>query len=81
MPTAKPQTASINIFINGESISLTDSSNNTLTDALTIYQQQNTALSNFALALNGEFISRADHPNTALKPNDSIDIFAPIQGG
>ncbi|OUS28816.1 thiamine biosynthesis protein ThiS [Thalassotalea sp. 42_200_T64] len=71
----------MNIFINGESISLINSISNTLTDALTLYQQQNSALSNFALALNGDFISRADYPGTVLNPNDSIDIFAPIQGG
>ncbi|WOH37130.1 sulfur carrier protein ThiS [Thalassotalea fonticola] len=69
----------MNIYINGESITLDNS--NTLTSALAVYQQQDNALNNFALALNGDFISKADYPITAVKQGDSIDIFAPIQGG
>lgn len=69
----------MNIYINGDRITLDNSSS--LTTALAIYQRQNSALNNFALAVNGDFISRADYPSTVLNDNDSIDIFAPIQGG
>ena len=80
------------IKINGQSFDLPNEHTSELTngltskasisidDALVKYfnnQQQNT----FALALNGDFVGKDDYSSTAVKPNDSIDILFPIQGG
>jgi len=37
--------------------------------------------STFAIALNGDFIGKADYPHTFVKSGDNIDILQPIQGG
>ncbi len=35
----------------------------------------------FAVALNGQFVSKATYQSTALKENDALDILFPIVGG
>ena len=35
----------------------------------------------FAVALNGQFVSKAQYQTTKVSPNDKIDILSPIQGG
>jgi len=35
----------------------------------------------FALALNGNFIGKDEYASTPVRPNDSLDILLPIQGG
>ena len=34
-----------------------------------------------AVAVNGGFVARADHPITGLNENDRIEIVAPMKGG
>ncbi len=34
-----------------------------------------------AIALNGTFVPKAQHADTALNDNDEIEIVAPMQGG
>lgn len=35
----------------------------------------------FAVALNGEFVSRSRYKETALSEGDTLDIVAPVGGG
>ena len=35
----------------------------------------------FAVARNGDFVSRADYADTRLNHGDSLDIVAPVVGG
>lgn len=34
-----------------------------------------------ATAVNGEFVAAEERPRTALRPGDSIEVLAPMQGG
>jgi len=70
----------MNIFINGESVSLLVSEANVqqaLEDFLSEDQQQ----TSFAVALNQEFVGKSQYQTTAVNKGDSIDILFPIQGG
>jgi len=74
----------MNIFINGESLSLNSINDkaeifisHALEAFLNDYQQQTT----FAVALNSDFIGRDQYGQTPLKEGDSIDVLFPIQGG
>lgn len=35
----------------------------------------------FAVALNGDFVARADYSRTTLAEGDALDIVAPVVGG
>lgn len=70
----------MNIHINGQSYSLNHKSKITVNAALALYfiePQQST----FAVAVNGDFVSREDYANTHVINGDSIDVLLPIQGG
>ena len=70
----------MNIHINGKTYPLTHETNITVNAALAMYfiePQQST----FAVALNGDFVSKEDYDNTFVKNGDSIDVLLPIQGG
>jgi sulfur carrier protein len=70
----------MNIHINGQAYPLNHEAQITVSAALTLYfiePQQST----FAVALNGDFVSREDYDKTSVKNGDSIDILLPIQGG
>lgn len=70
----------MNIHINGQAYSLTHEAKITVSAALAMYfiePQQST----FAVALNGDFVSKADYDTTFVKNGDSVDILLPIQGG
>lgn len=34
-----------------------------------------------AVAVNAEFVSRSEYATFTIKPNDKVDILAPVQGG
>lgn len=34
-----------------------------------------------AVALNGEFVARADYSRTPLRASDRVDVVGPVQGG
>lgn len=69
----------MNVFINGKAFNLSDSAyiQQALEQFLNEAQQQTT----FAVALNSDFIGKADYQTTSIKEGDSIDVLFPIQGG
>jgi len=70
----------MNIHINGKAYALPHENHITVNAALTLHfieAQQST----FAVALNGDFIGKADYESTLVKNGDSLDILLPIQGG
>ena len=70
----------MNIHINGEPLSLSNQEQS-VAAALGIYLTAQQALLSFAVALNGEFVSKDDYATTALRSGDSLDVLFPIQGG
>lgn len=70
----------MNIHINGQAYTLTDKQSLCVASALTMHFIE-TPQSTFAVALNGEFVGKADYEHTLLKSGDSLDVFQPIQGG
>lgn len=68
----------MNIFINGKALALGDKVN--ITVALTHHFTQ-PQQSTFAVALNGNFVGKADYDTVMLKQGDSLDVLQPIQGG
>lgn len=70
----------MNIHINGELLSLTNKEQS-VAGALDVYLTAQQALLSFAVALNGEFVSKDDYATTALSSGDSLDVLFPIQGG
>ena len=68
----------MNIYINGKALALGDKVN--ITVALTHHFTQ-TQQSTFAVALNGDFVGKADYDTIMLKQGDSLDVLQPIQGG
>jgi len=67
------------IFINGQSLKLTD--NNTLEYALNAFLTEQQQQLSFAVALNGDFVGKSDYLVTDVNDGDSVDILFPIQGG
>ena len=68
----------MNIHINGKAHKLTDKAS--ITVALTHHFTQ-PQQSTFAVALNGDFVGKADYDTVMLKQGDSLDVLQPIQGG
>ncbi|WP_019029266.1 sulfur carrier protein ThiS [Colwellia piezophila] len=70
----------MNIHINGKAYPLSHETHISVSSALTLYfiePQQST----FAVALNGDFVGKADYGTTMVKNGDSLDVLQPIQGG
>ena len=70
----------MNIHINGQAYSLSHEVTITVSAALAMYfiePQQST----FAVALNGDFVSKEEYDSTLVKNGDSVDVLLPIQGG
>jgi sulfur carrier protein len=70
----------MNIHINGQAYTLAHENHISVTAALAMYSME-PQQSAFAVALNGDFVGKADYDNTMLKNGDSLDVFQPIQGG
>jgi sulfur carrier protein len=68
----------MNIHINGKAYSLGNKIS--ITVALTYHFKQ-PQQSTFAVALNGDFVGKADYDTIMLKQGDSLDVLQPIQGG
>ena len=49
----------------------------TVADALAAYG----ATPPYAVALNGEFVARAQHPSRAVAAGDRLDVVQPVAGG
>lgn len=70
----------MNIHINGQAYPLPHEARISVTAALNLYfiePQEST----FAVALNGDFVGKADYNKTMMKNGDSLDVLLPIQGG
>ncbi|PMS20774.1 thiamine biosynthesis protein ThiS [Trinickia dabaoshanensis] len=65
----------MDIQVNQTPLSLPEDA--TLADALSLFG----ARPPFAVAVNGEFVSRGLHAARALKPGDKIDVVQPVAGG
>lgn len=70
----------MNIHINGKAYSLPHEVSMTVSAALNLYfiEPQH---STFAVALNGDFVSKTEYDNTHVNNGDSLDVLQPIQGG
>ncbi|TPH13395.1 sulfur carrier protein ThiS [Litorilituus lipolyticus] len=70
----------MNIHINGQAFTIEHEASINVTAALKLHfitAQQST----FAVALNGDFVSKADYDTTRVHNGDSLDVLLPIQGG
>lgn len=70
----------MNIHINGKAYSLPNENHINVSAALTLHfieAQQST----FAVALNANFVGKADYDTTIVNNGDSLDVLLPIQGG
>ncbi|HTH58713.1 MAG TPA: sulfur carrier protein ThiS [Paraburkholderia sp.] len=65
----------MDIQINQKPLSLPEGA--TLADALAAYG----ARPPYAVALNGDFVARAQHAKRALKSGDRLDVVSPVAGG
>jgi sulfur carrier protein len=63
------------IQINQKPLTLPDGA--TVADALAAFG----ARPPFAVALNGQFVARAQHPAHRLRPGDRLDVVHPVAGG
>ncbi len=66
----------IETLVNGEKRVLDEPT--TLAQALALWGYSCTQI---AVAINSEFIARANYPSTWLKAHDRLDVVAPVQGG
>ena len=65
----------MDIHINQKSITLPEGA--TVADALAAFG----ARPPFAVALNGDFVARAQHGARALEAGDRLDVVSPVAGG
>lgn len=66
----------IDIFINGERKTVDENSNIASVLIASGYNCER-----IAVAVNSEFVARADYPTRFFKVDDSVDVVAPIGGG
>jgi len=64
------------IFVNGEGQAI-----DRPTDLSSLLQQLGYSGGTFAVAVNGDFVPRADYPRTEIKGGDTLDVVAPVVGG
>mgnify|MGYP000385500958 CR=1 FL=1 len=69
------------VLINGQDYDLSMQTEQNLQQALKLFLNNNQHQGTFAVALNGEFMSKESYQDTQLTANDSIDVLFPIQGG
>lgn len=70
----------MNLFINGQSV-VVENEQPTVSCALQQFLNAEQQKQSFAVALNGDFVGKADYPKTLVNQGDSIDVLFPIQGG
>lgn len=81
----------MNIFINGENFTVENSTvesvsssvenNPSVECALKMYLTEQQAQSSYAVALNGQFVSKAQYDSAVLNEKDALDVLFPIVGG
>jgi|GEM_PF-61624 len=70
------------LFINGQAIEVSvEAEKPNLLIALQHYLTPEQQQQSFAVALNGDFVGKADYQQTLVNQGDSIDVLFPIQGG
>ncbi|GAA0302592.1 hypothetical protein GCM10009128_22370 [Psychrosphaera haliotis] len=69
----------MNIHINGHTLTLADKAY--VSDALHLFLSSSQLKMSYAVALNGEFVSKSQYTLTSIKNSDSIDVLFPIHGG
>jgi sulfur carrier protein len=72
--------AKMKLFINGQATSI-ESEEPSLLVALQRYLTAEQQQQSFAVALNGDFVGKADYQQTSVNQGDSVDVLFPIQGG
>ena len=70
----------MNIHINGKAYPIEQELGLNISTALTLHFEK-PQQSTFAVALNGDFVGRAEYDITLVKSGDSLDVLQPIQGG
>lgn len=68
------------IHINGKAYPLGEETDFNINKALILHFNE-PQKSTFAVALNGDFVGKADYDTTLVKSGDSLDVLQPIQGG
>ena len=71
----------MNITINGQAFDISNLTSQDVNQALTLFLSSEQLKQTFAVALNGDFVSRNDYASTAIKADDKLDVVFPIQGG
>ncbi len=66
----------ISILLNGQKKALPE--NQTVSQALTLFGYQEDKV---AVAMNGEFVARANYCTLIIQPKDDIEVVSPMQGG
>jgi len=70
------------LFMNGQGIEVSvEAENLNMLIALQHYLTPEQRQQSFAVALNGDFVGKADYQQTLVNQGDSIDVLFPIQGG
>lgn len=64
------------IFVNGEGRVIESP-----TDLASLLQHLGYSGETFAVAVNGDFVPRADYRHTEIKGGDTLDVVAPVVGG
>ncbi|WP_206486168.1 sulfur carrier protein ThiS [Thalassotalea sp. G2M2-11] len=70
----------MNIYLNGQLTKLAEPPM-TLEHALALYLTENDQQQSFAVAVNSDFVAKAQYAHTQLQEGDSVDVLFPIQGG
>lgn len=75
----------MNIFINGKAYTLPASTNqehsHTVEAALKLFLTEQQTQTSFAVALNGDFVSKPSYSSTPINADDALDVLFPIVGG
>lgn len=72
----------MNVFINGQAYTLPEHESPQHVDAaLGLFLTEQQAQSSFAVALNGDFVSKPSYHSTPIKADDVLDVLFPIVGG
>lgn len=74
------QETHMKLLINGQHVEI-EQPRSVISDVLSQYLSIEQQALSYAIALNNEFVSKADYKQTFVQQGDSIDVLFPIQGG
>ncbi|NQZ09961.1 MAG: sulfur carrier protein ThiS [Algicola sp.] len=69
------------LTVNNQPVDIGDNSTSSCGITLLCVITQFGAGGQFAVALNGQFVSKQNYPQTMVSADDKIEILSPIQGG